>query len=118
MLRTRTCWIQVSLAVIITVLLTGCQDKLTHENFSRIRVDVSTQPIVEGLIGEPTDAFAERWFYERPKKHLTVLIDFNESGYVSRKQWIDAMAATWDDSQAADGKENSHESVRIERGTR
>ncbi len=118
MLRTRTYWIQASLALVLTAVLTGCQDKLTHENFSQIRVDVSTQPIVEGLIGQPTDMFADRWFYERPKKHLTVLIDFNDSGYVSRKQWIDAMTATWDDTQPDETDSSTREGVLIERGSR
>lgn len=107
--------IQVGLAVVVVVLLTGCQDKLTHENFTQIRQDVSTRPIVEGLIGQPDDEVGSRWYYERPGKHLSVFIDFDEGGYVSRKQWIDAMSATWDDSKPMEGDQDSREITRIER---
>ena len=105
------------LALAMVVLLTGCGDKLTFANFSQIRQDVSTKPIVAGLIGDPDDELDNRWYYERPDKHLTVLVDFDESGYVSRKQWIDAMTATWEDSEPMDADEGSREGVRLRRGS-
>ena len=110
-------WGQPGLVLVTAALLTGCGDKLTHDNFSQIRQDVSTRPIVAGLIGEPDSELDNRWYYERPDKHLTVFVDFDESGYVSRKQWIDAMTATWEDSEPMDGNEGSRESVRIHRGS-
>ena len=106
------------LAVAMALLLTGCQDKLTHENFGQIRQNVSTRPIVTGLIGEPDDRLANRWSYERPDKHLFVFIDFDEDGYVSRKQWIDAMSAEWEDTKPMEGDQDFRESTRIDRGSR
>lgn len=109
---------QVGLAVVVAVLLTGCQDKLTHENFTQIRRNVSTRPIVTGLIGEPDDRVGGRWSYERPDKHLFVFIDFDEGGYVSRKQWIDAMSPQWEDTKPMEDDQDSRETTRIERGSR
>ena len=110
--------IPMGLMVATALLLTGCQDKLTHENFGQIRQNVSTRPIVTGLIGEPDDRLVNRWSYERPDKHLFVFIDFDEDGYVSRKQWIDAMSAEWEDTKPMEGDQDSRESTRIDRGSR
>jgi len=91
-----------------TILITCCllfcglvscaSDKLTHERFSMIRERVSTRTDVEMALGEPTGNLGSQWLYARPSKHLTVLIDYDESGKVARKQWIDAMAPVWEDS--------------------
>lgn len=110
--------IPTGLTVAMALLLTGCQDKLTHENFGQIRQNVSTRPIVTGLIGEPDDRLVNRWSYERPDKHLFVFIDFDEDGYVSRKQWIDAMSAEWEDTKPMEGDQDFRESTRIDRGSR
>lgn len=97
------------------LLLQGCAaDKLTRENFSQIRQNVSTRPLVVEIIGEPSQEFDNRWSYERPKDHLTVFIDFDESGYVSRKQWIDAMSATWEDAKPDDPNRSTRESTYIQ----
>lgn len=110
--------IKAGLAVVMAALLTGCQDKLTHENFMQIRQNVSTQPMVTDLLGEPDNEVGERWYYERPDKHLFVFIDFDEDGYVSRKQWIDAMSSEWEDTKPMKGDRSARESTRIERGSR
>ena len=108
----RTMWLPL---IGTALLLHGCAaDKLTRENFSQIRQSVSTRPLVVEIIGEPSQQFDNRWSYERPNDHLTVFIDFDESGYVSRKQWIDAMSATWDDTKSDDPNKSTRESTYIQ----
>ena len=86
--------------VAILLALAGCQDKLAHERFSQIQVHGSTRGEVTALIGEPDDDLGDQWLYQRPDKHLTVLVDFDERGLVSRKQWIDADAELWEDTES------------------
>ena len=89
----------VVLALAGVVLVAGCaKDKLTRDNFMLVRQDVSTQADVEGLIGEPEEKIDSRWLYERHKKGLVVLVEFDRRGKVERKQWIDTDTAEWYDS--------------------
>jgi hypothetical protein len=84
----------------LSVVITGCSsDPLAYDNFRQIRVDASRQWEVEEIIGEPSQKLGDQWLYERPSKHLTALIEFNDDGVVTRKQWIDAMSGVWDDSE-------------------
>ncbi len=85
------------LAGAVLLAMTGC-DKLTRSRYELIRVQIDTKDDVERLIGDPTHALPTRWHYERMDKHLEVFVDFNEDDIVTRKQWIDAGAAEWDDS--------------------
>ncbi len=88
-------------AAALAALLTGCQadqDRLVHDNYMQIRQDLSTQAEVQRIMGEPDRRLARQWLYERPEKHLIVLVDFDETGLVTRKQWIDAAGEFWDDS--------------------
>ena len=89
----------VMLALAGVVLVAGCaKDKLTHDNFMLVRQDVSTQADVSDLIGEPQERIDNRWLYERHKKGLIVLVEFDRQGKVERKQWINADTAEWYDS--------------------
>jgi len=83
--------------------LAGCRstpDSLTYANFSRINQNASTESEVAAILGEPTNRLGRQWLYERPKQHLFVFVDFDESGRVSRKQWVDATSGTWDDTKS------------------
>jgi len=100
------------------VLLTGCEtkDKLVHSNYDRIRLNATSQDEVKDLIGDPDNKLGDLWMYNRPDAHLTVMIDFDEKGQVTRKQWIDAMNDDpWTDSsdhspatKAGDRKDGNH----------
>jgi hypothetical protein len=92
-------------------LLGGC-DKLKRERFEMIRVQVDAKGDVEKLIGPPDYKLPAQWHYERDDQHLIVRVDFDDNGVVTRKQWIDAMAARWDDSQSPD-KQPASESTTI-----
>lgn len=85
----------------VGMLLSGCAapDRLAHANYERIQQNASTQSEVEGLLGNPTNKLGDTWIYERPDKHLTVMIDFDKNGKVERKQWIDGLGETWHDTK-------------------
>lgn len=86
----------------IALLAGGCQDLLVYENFTQIRQNASSQQEVARLLGEPDSHCGNQWLYERPSKHLFAFVDFDESGRVTRKQWIDGAGDFWVDS-APDG---------------
>lgn len=81
---------------LFSVLAVGCRDLLVYENFNQIRQESSRQAEVERLIGKPTMTLGSEWMYER--EELTVLVSFDESGTVARKQWIDHSTGMWEDS--------------------
>ena len=86
-----------ALAVVSLSLFTGCADRLTYENYSRIQVQRSDKAEVRYLIGRPDHQFlGNKWEYNRPGKVLHVYIDFDADGIVERKQWIDAQR--WSDT--------------------
>jgi hypothetical protein len=91
------------LSVLTCALPTGCatNDRLVYANFEAVRPHASNKEEVTQLLGEPERNLGERWIYERPDKHLHAIIDFDGSGKVERKQWIDAMSTdkTWIDSK-------------------
>lgn len=80
--------------------LFGCStpDRLVQANYSQIEANKSTESDVESLIGKPDSKLADMWIYQRPDDHLTVMIDFDASGRVTRKQWVDAIQGAWDDT--------------------
>lgn len=92
-----------------TVLLTigstliGCataDHQIQYENFSRIQPHVTTRAEVVSLLGEPDHRMGDDWWmYRRPEEHLHAIVEFDENGHVSRKQWIDAEGnEVWEDS--------------------
>ena len=96
-------------------LATGC-DPLTRDRFDMIVVDVSNQADVRHTIGKPTYVRDDQWHFERPARHLNVLVDFNPEGTVTRKQWIDAARNEWVDSQPAqEGARRESTRVRTKR---
>ncbi len=101
----------VTLGPVAAVLMTGC-DSLTRDRFEMIVVEVSERVDVERTLGPPTIRSTEQWHYERPERHLNVLIDFDESGVVLRKQWIDATSGEWSDTAEA-GETDSRETTRV-----
>lgn len=82
-------------------VLSGCAapDRLNRANFTQIQQNASTQTDVESLIGKPDSKLADMWIYQRPDDHLTVMIDFDAQGRVTRKQWVDGIDGAWDDSK-------------------
>ncbi len=105
----------VTIAIGSFLFTVGCQDKLTHDNFSRIQQRASTQREVELTIGEPDQKIGTRWMWERPDKHLTAMIDYDEQGLVSRKQWIDGTTGTWEDTEPEKEGQSSSQTIRIEK---
>ena len=79
-------------------VLTGCaQDKLTRSNFDMIREGTSSKDEVALTLGKDYVTRGEdEWEYEREKDHLVVYIHFDQSGKVTRKEWIDAKTGEWD----------------------
>jgi hypothetical protein len=88
-------------AGLVGLILTGCatKDRLTYDNFQQLRVHSATQADVVELIGEPDNRLGDMWMYHRPDAHLEVMIDFDEQGRVTRKQWVDGAGEHWHDSQ-------------------
>ena len=84
------------------LFLGACQsapDRFVHENFTMIRPQHSTQADVVALIGEPSHRLGDLWMYERPEKHLFAKIEFDESGHVVARDWIDGAEGVWEDSE-------------------
>jgi hypothetical protein len=90
----------IGLGFLCLVACTGCatKDRLNKMSYSQIQPHASTQADVEALIGEPTSKFSDMWIYQRPDDHLTVMIDFDPKGQVTRKQWVDGVQGAWDDT--------------------
>ena len=89
------------LGMALAAFATGCQsppDRLVFDNYTLVRQNASTQADVAALLGEPAHRLGDMWMYERPDRHLVVMIDFNDKGKVDRKQWVDAGEEYWDDS--------------------
>ena len=84
----------------IALSAAGCaeKDRLVHENYAQIRAHASTMDDVEAALGPPTNKLDDRWIYERPDKHLVVIIEHDKSGRVTRTQWVDALGETWHDT--------------------
>ncbi len=94
---------KITLTGVLTLLLVGCAapDRLVHANYDRIQQHGSSSTQVAELIGEPDNKLGDTWLYERPDQHLTVMIDFDKDGKVERKQWIDGLRETWEDTKDA-----------------
>ena len=103
----RVCCLQsLGILTFAFVLQVGCAspDRLTETNFRQIKVNASTEADVRTLLGEPTNKLPGLWMFERPDRHLTAMVDFDEAGRVSRVQWIDALGEKWDDSDEPAGR--------------
>lgn len=90
------------LALVVAMLVGGCAstpDKVMHRNYELIRENASTRIEVGSLLGTPEHRIGDTWMYTRPEQHLTVIIDFDANGQVVRKQWVDGVQGTWEDSQ-------------------
>lgn len=118
MQRLRFRWLLVAIVPGLAAVLPGCQDPLRHRNFDHIQVNASTQGEVARIIGEPSQKVENQWLYERPAKHLTALVDFDESGVVTRKQWIDGTNAVWEDSEPDTPGQSSHRRISTGSGRR
>ena len=92
--------LMIGLALGTASVLSGCAspDRLVKANYTQIQQNSSTQADVETLIGKPESKLADMWIYQRPDDHLTVLIDFDAQGRVTRKQWVDGIDGAWDDT--------------------
>lgn len=99
------------LGLMLGCALIGC-DPLTHNRFELITVGTAAEIDVEKTIGKPNYKQADRWHYERPDRHLNVIIDFGPEGIVARKQWISAATGTWTDTEET-GDTSSRERTRV-----
>lgn len=100
-------------AVLVPCACRSAPDRLTYDNYSRIAQQGSTPSEVAALLGEPTNRLGQQWMYERPKQHLFVFVDFDDSGRVSRKQWVDATTGSWDDTKNGGDSPGSAQSQTI-----
>lgn len=99
-----------------TLWTSGCaRERVTYDNYAMIRQNSTSQAEVVDLFGEPTQKMGNQWMYERPKEHRFVFIDFDDSGRVVRKQWIDAKDAAWEDSRGPGSDASKSERTTIER---
>ncbi len=110
-MKTRSNVLMSLAAVVFLGSLVGC-DNLTTERYEMITVNVDKEFDVQKMIGSPDNRLGDRWHYERVDKHLNVFIDFDETGTVTRKQWIDADTQVWGDTEDP-GDESSYESTKI-----
>ncbi len=99
-MKTRTMWAMFA-AVLFVGAISGCESKLTRQNFDMIQLGSSTKLEVKNTLGENhlIRQDSEQFEWEDEDRSLTVLIDFDERGHVSRKQWIDAESNVWDDTK-------------------
>ncbi len=88
--------------------MAGCAapDRLVKANYDQIQRSSSTKDDVTRLIGEPDNKLGDTWIYQRPDGHLTVMIDFEAKGTVERKQWIDGLGESWEDTKDAEKSKN------------
>ena len=98
-----------SLFVLAAVALCGC-DQLTRSHYEMIIVNQSTTLDVEKTLGEADYKLPDQWHYERVDDHRNVIIDFNDDGVVTRKQWVEE--GEWDDTQKPDD-DDTYESTEI-----
>lgn len=86
----------------------GCRAKWTYDEFTMVQQNIHTREDVREIMGEPNEDFAgKQWLYERPKEDLKVLFEFDESGRVVRKQWLDFTSGLWEDTGGPEELRNS-----------
>ncbi len=85
-------------SVAVVAALAGCaESKLTRRNYDMILEGKSTKMEVEKTLGENYIPRApDQWEYEDEEHHLSVMIRFDDRGYVSGKEWRDAASGTWE----------------------
>ncbi len=89
---------------LVALGVVGCaqnRDRLVYDNFTQIKTQVSTREDVTAILGEPDHRLDDRYLYERPDKHLHVIVEFDDKGRVTRTQWIDGLGETWHDTNDA-----------------
>jgi outer membrane protein assembly factor BamE (lipoprotein component of BamABCDE complex) len=84
-----------TLALAALALLTGCEQKFTRERFEMIRVGTDSRADVRILIGEPTTDLREQWIYNDLDEDHSAIIYFDGQGYVTGKEWTDAVTSGW-----------------------
>ncbi len=78
------------------LLLVGCQNKMTRENFQMIRVGVDQKEDVFQILGPPDADFDDQWLYDDVDRFKSAIIYFDEAGQVAGKEWMDAEAGTFE----------------------
>ena len=91
----------VACSVFATLFGCAAPDRLTFDHYSSVNNKMSTQDDVRAALGEPDNILGNKWLYERPDRHLTVMIDFGKDGKIERKQWVDASGVQWHDTDDA-----------------
>jgi hypothetical protein len=82
---------------IFAALVIGCaENKLTRHNYDTIIEGKSNKDEVELTLGKACANRGDHWEYENDDMDLSVVFYFDEKGYVTRKEWIDASAGTWE----------------------
>ncbi len=89
--------IMLAAIAVLSIVSTGCADKLTYSRFSDIQVKHSNKADVRYLIGRPDFRTDYTWEYKRTDPIIQVFIDFDSAGFVERKQWIDPVR--WIDTE-------------------
>ena len=80
----------------VLFVFVGCS-KVTRQNYDMLKVGASTKLEVESSLGKTYTARGDdQWEYEEENRDLSVMIQFDQAGKVSRKEWIDAKHNVWD----------------------
>ncbi len=95
----------------LSLALAGC-DRLTRDRFDLLQVNTSNMTDVQKTLGDPTYRRDREWHYERASQHLNVLVEFDDQGQLTRKQWIDAVQGDWSDSKPNDST-GTRESIQV-----
>lgn len=95
----------------------GCsENRVTRHHYDMIMEGKSTRLEVEKTLGDTYVNRGDHWEYEEMDRHLSVVFYFDDKGFVTRKEWIDAKGTgEWDGAapginEKPDGKKFSDDS--------
>jgi|CXWL01.1.fsa_nt_gi hypothetical protein len=105
-----------SFALLVAAMVAGCaENKLTRHNYDTIIEGKSNKDEVELTLGKAAANRGDQWEYENDDESLSVVFYFDDKGYVTRKEWIDADEGTWEG--AAPGIDRNPEGKKTSEGT-
>jgi hypothetical protein len=75
----------------------GCENKLTHQNFDTIVEGSSNKDEVRHTLGDKYITRSDReWEYEDEDRSISAVIHFDDTGKVQAKEWRDGTTGTWE----------------------
>lgn len=90
-------------ALVMALLAVGCQSKgpTFRSGYDQVRQGSTSEADVVAMLGQPDHKLPGLWIYQRPEEHLYVKIEFDDAGRVKRKEWIDGVTGSWEDTEDA-----------------